>query len=218
MPLAYTCATSPVCWSKNNDRFRDATAPRLVRLAAGDLEDMPGLVAVRQTVERVTGFWRGVERGGKIGWHSSLARRRIELDVDVDLVAAADLGSGAIVCVDAHHEYAAHHGDGAAVGEAIDGDADGWALARSEGGYDILRDLDAGGSAGALDDRGSKSHVECPLADQLSSSVRARAKISVIQVQATTTAAPNARLMVGLWLPDAMPTNPARKAIPVAIE
>src|SRR6476661_4132242 len=70
----------------------DPALPRLVGLGALDLEGMPGLVAVRERVERSPGGGLRVEGGREIGRDAHFARRRIELDIDVDLIAAGDAG------------------------------------------------------------------------------------------------------------------------------
>ena len=87
-----------------------------------------------------------------------LPRFGIELDVDIDGVAAGDAGPFADLRAHAEHEPATHRRDAAPVRVAVDRDADLRSLAGSEARDDLVRDLDAGGTAVLLD-RGAELHT-----------------------------------------------------------
>jgi len=96
--------------------------------------------AARQAVEaplrrRVPGEVRG---------HCHLARRGVEFEFDVRLLAACYRGAAAVLPAERDHEGAAHHGHGARIGVAVDGDADGHPFAGAEPGDDLSGNLDAG--------------------------------------------------------------------------
>jgi hypothetical protein len=58
------------------NRLGDAALAGLVGLGPGDLEDVPGSVAVGEGVEGAAGRGLGVEGGGQVGWDLDLAGRR----------------------------------------------------------------------------------------------------------------------------------------------
>jgi hypothetical protein len=116
------------------------------------------LVAVGQAVEAVAGVWVVVERVGEVGRHGDFAGLRVGFDVHVDLVAGSDTCGVAVACAERDEESAVHGSDGAAVGVAVDGDADLWPLSRPETRDDLGWDGDAGGGLAVEADRGTESH------------------------------------------------------------
>lgn len=74
----------------------------------------------RQRLEGLPRFRIKLERFRQVGRHGHLARRGIELDVDVHLVAAGDTGAGAILRAHPDHEHPAHGHHSAAVGVTLD--------------------------------------------------------------------------------------------------
>ena len=145
---------SPSAWTD----FINPPLARLVALRPLDLEDVPGLVAVRQAVECAFGVRLGSEGCGKVCRHGHLAWCRVEFEVDVDLVATLDPGASPVLGTHTEHVVAAHHGDGAAVGVAIDRHADRRTLALAESLHDIVGNADAGRGLVVLQERGAETH------------------------------------------------------------
>src|SRR4029453_11017545 len=91
------------------DRLHDAPLAGLVALRPRDLENVPRLVAVRKPFERALRFRLSVQGGGEVGRHGDLARCRVELDVDIDLITTLDPGASPVLGADAEHVLAAEH-------------------------------------------------------------------------------------------------------------
>src|SRR5690606_13297611 len=99
-----------------------------------------------------------VQRSREVLRHLHLARRRVQFDVYVKLIAARDSGPGTVVGAQADHELAAHGGDRAAVGVSVERDGHRRALAGAKGLHDPWRNLDAGCVAASLNDSRPDSH------------------------------------------------------------
>src|SRR5207248_3409215 len=94
----------------------------------------------------------------EVGRHLHLARRRVELDADIHILTRRDTGGLANLRADADHEAPAHRGHCAAIGVAIDRDADRRFLARPQLGDDRCRHFDAGSGLACELDFGAKLH------------------------------------------------------------
>src|SRR5260370_4584956 len=107
----------------------------------------------RATRAVTTGKGRGEVRG-----NGDLSSVGVQLEVDRDRVTGSDAGTLADLVADTEHELAAHDGDGTAVCEAVDGGADRWPLARSEGGHHLRRNFNPCGCLSGRQNLGPKSH------------------------------------------------------------
>src|SRR5690606_14323987 len=137
---------------EGRDRLGYAALTSLVRLRAFHLKHVPRLVRVRQLVERRPGGRFGVQRRGEVLRYLDLARRGVQLDVYVQLIATRDSGLRAVVGAQADHELAAHGGDRAAVRVTVQRDGHRRALPSAKGLHDFRRNLDASGVPGSLHD------------------------------------------------------------------
>ena len=79
------------------DRRGDTSLPRLGRLGVVDAQHEPTLLTVGEAVEEALGIGLGGQCGSEVVGHSHLARRRVELQLDVDLVARRDAGRLAVL-------------------------------------------------------------------------------------------------------------------------
>src|SRR5258708_19615104 len=123
------------------NRFGYAPLPSLGILDI-DRDDQAQPLAVGKAVEEFLGLGVARERRGEVGRNGDLSRLGVQLEVDVDRVPGSDAGTLTYLVADSEHELAAHDGDGAAVGEAVDGGADWWPLPRSEGAHHLPRTFD----------------------------------------------------------------------------
>ena len=146
--------------AQRGDRLLDAPGARLRVVRAGDLEGVPALVRVRELVERRLrgGVAHRARRPGS-GGLDDLARRRVELELDVDLLAAADARRAAMLRAHADHVRAAQHRDRVAVRVAVDRHVDRRALAGAERLDRLRRDLEAHRGLAFLQDGRPKAHV-----------------------------------------------------------
>src|SRR5216683_827227 len=95
---------------------------------------------------------------GEVRGNGNISRLGVQLEVDVDSVTGSHACISADLVADTEHEFAAHDGDSAAVGEAVDGGANRWPLARSEGGHHLRRNFDPRGGLSSRQNLGPKSH------------------------------------------------------------
>src|SRR5690606_24707110 len=87
---------------------------------------------------------------GEVLRYLDLARRGVQLDVYVQLIATRDSGLRAVVGAQADHELAAHGGDRAAVRVTVQRDGHRRALPSAKGLHDFRRNIDASGLPGSL--------------------------------------------------------------------
>src|SRR5260370_10515603 len=139
------------------NRFGYAPLPSLGILDI-DRDDQAQLLAVGQALEEFRGLDAAREGRGEVGRNGDLPRLGVQLEVDVDRVPGRDAGTLTDLVADSEHELAAHDGDSAAVGEAVDGRADWWPLARSECGHHLRRHFDPRGGLSGRQNLGPKSH------------------------------------------------------------
>jgi hypothetical protein len=124
---------------------------------------VPPLVAVGQGGESVGHGEIGTQGLGEVGREIDRARRVIAFKSDRDVVACGDAGGGPGVGAHRDHGLASHHGDGAGVARAVDGDANRDALAAAQRRHDLVGDPDAGRGLAAEQQGVVNSMADLPL-------------------------------------------------------
>src|SRR5437867_5466844 len=107
----------------------DPSLPRFIGSGTRDRLGDRALVAVREPVERAPGGRVAIECAREVGRDIDLAGSRVELEVDVQLVAGLDASGGTVLGGDPDQEFVAIDGHGVAICIAVDGDDDRWSLA-----------------------------------------------------------------------------------------
>src|SRR5581483_2267914 len=153
------CSTLFLAFSQCADSFLDAPTSRFSRFGLLNREDIPLLVAIGQAVERPPRVPITVECIGKVGRHAYLAWLSIEFNLDIHFVASHYTGKRTVLCADREHIFPAHRCYGAAVGVAVNRDADRRSLTRSEVSDDFLWNTDACGCLAIKLDAGMKFHL-----------------------------------------------------------
>ena len=138
--------------------FVEAALAGVGGFGLGDGQHEGLLAAEREGREVGLGGRIAREGVGEVGGQGKLARCGIELDVDVDLVAARDVGFFAVLGADTDHEDAAHHGDGVAIGVAIDRDPHRRTFSSAERLNDLIGHLNAGRGFATLQQAGAEFH------------------------------------------------------------
>ena len=143
---------------QRGDRLRD---PSLTVSSSGSLDrgHVPSLLLLDNASNVFFAFASFLSAAAKSFGTLDHAGRRVELDVDVDHVAAGDLGPGAVLGADSDHEPAAHRGDRVPVREPVDGDADRRPFPGAEALDHGGRDLEAGRRLACLLERGAEPHA-----------------------------------------------------------
>jgi hypothetical protein len=98
------------------------------------------------------------ERVHEVGRQDHFPRVGVEFDIDVHLVTGGDPGAFADFRANADHELATHGGHAAAIGVAVDGDANRRPLARPEARHDSRWHPNASGGLATLQNGGVKPH------------------------------------------------------------
>jgi hypothetical protein len=127
-------------------------------LALSTAKGVPFAVGVGERLERRLGFRVFGERVGELSRDVHLARRGVEFDLDIELVAGGDPGPLAHLGADRQHERAAHPGDRGAVGVARQRHPHRGAVAPAERGDDVVGHVDSGGGLAAELNRGWELH------------------------------------------------------------
>src|SRR6266480_3891120 len=152
------CSVGALACPQAVNRLDDARLSRLGLLGVLDPAHPLLAVRVRQPVEEPPRRTVGAERLGEIVRHRHIAWRRVELDVDVDLVPGRNPGRLAVLGAERQQELPGPRRDGGAVRVPADRDPDGRLPTRVERRDHVVRHDHAGCRLAAEDHRRVEPH------------------------------------------------------------